>query len=182
MADDYQEIQFALGSGIKEAVVRLQAIHELGQKAKGDFNTVMLYSDTVTMDGAFLAITGKTEKEFDAYLAADAEKTLQRAKEFEEQKPEWEQFYIWKGRAILDEPYWPLWDECVPIRLDDLYRGMELGMLLDLAEILNEGGSMEEAKALFSKQGHSGSSAHLLFSMLNAFVTRGPKLVELLND
>ena len=35
--------------------------------------------------------------------------------------------YISDGHKILDEKYWNDWDKCVPIRVNDIYGGMELG-------------------------------------------------------
>ena len=42
-----------------------------------------------------------------------------------------------KGHEILDEKYRSDWDNVVPIRLDDLYEGMELKACLDIIEELN---------------------------------------------
>ena len=49
------------------------------------------------------------------------------------------------------------WDECVPIRLSDLYEGMELGNCLDIVKTINEK-SFEDAIEVMRNQEHSGFS------------------------
>lgn len=81
--------------------------------------------------------------------------------------------WIKKGHDILDEKYWELWDKCVPIRIKDLYNGMELGCCLDIVQELNAGCSMEEAKKIIDSQDHSGMSFCLVVSMVHDFCDRG---------
>lgn len=82
-----------------------------------------------------------------------------------------------KGREILDESKWELWDEIVPIRLDDLYQGMELECCLAIVKILNEG-TLEEAKKEIQSQGHSGMSFGLVCAMVKEFSPRGEEFVN----
>ena len=62
-------------------------------------------------------------------------------------------------KEILDEKYLELWNKCVPIRLGDLYQGMELGMCLDIIKELNNNCTLDEAKVIIESQGHSGPTA-----------------------
>lgn len=48
---NYKKVDF-LGSRLDEAVVMLQEYNRKGEKVCVEFNGVMLYSDTVTMDSA----------------------------------------------------------------------------------------------------------------------------------
>ena len=66
--------------------------------------------------------------------------------------------WVKKGKQLLSEDKWKLWEEIVPIRLGDLYRGMELGATLEIVEILNNNGTLEEAKNAIENQDHSGMS------------------------
>ena len=77
-----------------------------------------------------------------------------------------------KGREILNEDKWEYWDRIVPIRLNDLYQGIELKCCLDIVEILNNG-TLEDAKLEIEKQGHSGMSFALVCSMVKDFSPRG---------
>ena len=64
MSDEYTEIKVPLGSTVKDAVEKLLTYqHE--SYAKLLFNGVWLYSDTVTLDSAYLEVTGLT---YDEYL------------------------------------------------------------------------------------------------------------------
>jgi hypothetical protein len=83
-----------------------------------------------------------------------------------------------KGRKVLTPDKWELWDKVVPIRLGDLYHGMELGNCLDIVKILNNGGSLNTAKAEINKQGHSGMSFSLVRAMVKEFCERGQEFAE----
>jgi hypothetical protein len=96
----------------------------------------------------------------------------------EEAIPELTKQWIEKGNQILDEKYRETWAECVPIRLDDLYRGMELGNCLEIIEQLNNDKTVEEVKPLIENQGHSGMSFGLVCSMIKSFCDRGDEFVN----
>ena len=50
-----------------------------------------------------------------------------------------------------------MWDKCVPIRLGDLYRGMELGQCLDIIRTVKEK-SIQDGIDVMKNQEHSGMS------------------------
>lgn len=175
---NYKEIYFLAGSTIDEAMRKLAKFKERGELACGEFNTVKLYSDIDDLDSAYVKITGKTKAECD-----DAER--KRHEEYEEEErrhkaaiPELTKEWIEKGNQILDERYREYWAKCVPIRLGDLYRGMELGCCLDIVSKLNEGCAFEEAKQIIDGQGHSGMSFGLVCSMVKSFCDRGSAFVD----
>ena len=103
---------------------------------------------------------------------------LEQKKKHEESVPDLEKEWIEKGNTILDEKYHELWSECVPIRLNDLYQGMELGACLNIVTELNKGCSLDEAKAIIDSQGHSGMSYGLVCSMVKSFCDRGVEFVN----
>ena len=59
-----RRIRFMPGSTVDEAVTELLAYKEQGLVVCGTFNGIELCSDTVTMDGAYLATTGMKQDEF----------------------------------------------------------------------------------------------------------------------
>lgn len=65
MNKDYREIVFPCGCDLSNAVMELLEYKERGELVCGDFNGHMLYSDTVTMDSAYLEIVGVTKAEYD---------------------------------------------------------------------------------------------------------------------
>ncbi len=78
----------------------------------------------------------------------------------------------------MEEKYRELWAKCVPIRLNDLYQGMELSSCLDIVEQLNNGKQLKEVKTLIKNQGHSGMSFGLVCSMVKSFCNRGEEFVN----
>lgn len=147
--EGYREI--TIWSNLEDNVNALLNCNMRGIKAYADFNGHILYSDTVTMDSAFLEVTGMTKAEHEAYLKAQHEEYERKEAEHKAKIPELTAQYIEKGHKIIQEKYWELWDKCVPIRLDDLYHGMELGCCLDLIEILQNEKDIEKAKKVFEE-------------------------------
>ena len=181
MNKNYKEIEFLCGWNIERAVMELLEYKKNGELVCGDFNGHTLYSDTVTVDGAYLEILGKTKAEFDREQEEWREDYRRREEEHKAKIPELSKEWIEKGHKILDEKYWSEWDECVPIRLGDLYHGMELKCCLDIVNPLNNGCSLEEAKKIIESQGHSGMSYRLVRSMVRVFCDRGNEFSEYLN-
>lgn len=171
MKSEYRELH--IWGDLQEAVTILQNYNKKGRKVFIDFNGHKLYSDTVTMDGAFLEVTGKTKKEHDDYLE-EKHREYERAEAGHKAKiPTLIPMYVEKGHKLLKEKYWELWEQCVPIRLNDLYHGWELDCCLDIIKVLQEENDFEKAKELFSNQGHSGMSAGLTASMIGSFCGNG---------
>lgn len=169
---DYKEIEFYFGN-IEDAVKELSTYNQKGEKVFITFNGQKLYSDIDTVDTAFKKITGKTKAEFDKAEKVRNEEYESEKRRHEEAIPELTKQWIEKGNQILDEKYRETWAKCVPIRLSDLYRGMELQMCLDIVLELNNGCSLDEAKTIIEGQGHSGMSFGLVCSMVKSFCDRG---------
>ena len=165
MDNKYTKIDFFPGRNIEECVNELLNYKEKGELVFGIFNGHKLYSDTVTMDNAYKEITGNTKKEFDDYIKKQKQKHIKSI-------PEKSRFWMEKGREILDSSKWEFWDKMVPVRLYDLYQGMELKCCLDIVDILKNG-TLEEAKKEIENQGHSGMSFGLVCSMVKEFSPRG---------
>lgn len=88
--------------------------------------------------------------------------------------------WIEKGKKVLEKKYHNLWEEVVPIRLSDLYGGMELGACLEIVAALNSGSRLDMAKEILDKQGHSGLSYGLVVSMVISFCSRGSEFAKYL--
>ena len=98
--------------------------------------------------------------------------------ELNEKFSELVELWIDRGHAALDEIYWNKWDEIVPIRINDLYKGMELEACLEIIEALNSGCTLEKAKVIIDAQNHSGMSFSLVCRMVYAFCERGEEFVD----
>lgn len=179
MENKYIEIDFYPGRNIEECVNELLKYKDKGELVFGIFNGHKLYSDTVTMDSAYKEITGNTKKEFDDYIKKQNEEYQRQKQEHINSIPEKSKLWMEKGREVLDKSKWEFWDKIVPIRLNDLYQGMELKCCLDIVEILNKG-TLEEAKKEIENQGHSGMSFGLVCSMVKEFSAKGEDFVNYL--
>lgn len=89
------------------------------------------------------------------------------------QKNEWtEQQWLDWGKENLKPEVQELWEEIVPIRLDDLYEGMELAALKEIVEAYNDGKPREEIKEILLNQGHSGMSYGLMCALIYNFIDK----------
>lgn len=70
--------------------------------------------------------------------------------------------------------------KCVPIRLDDLYRGWELDCFKEIFEAYRAGKTKEEIKNIMEDQGHSGMSWGLMCSLIHTFINK--KLANYLHE
>jgi hypothetical protein len=176
---NYKEIEFSPGENLESAVKELDSYKQKNELVCGSFNGHILYSDIDDIDSAFKKITGKTKSEFDEDERKRNEEYKEEKRKHKESIPdltkEWEE----RGKRILDEKYHELWNKCVPIRLNDLYRGFELGACLDIVKQLNLGCELEIAKTIIEDQGHSGMSFSLVCSMVESFCDRGKEFVTL---
>lgn len=177
MDKNYKEIEFMAGESIESAIKELNRYKEKNELVFGTFNGQKLYSDIDDLDSAYKKITGKTKTEFDAEQKAENDRYVEEQKKHKESIPKLTKEWIGKGNGILDEKYRETWAKCVPIRLDDLYQGMELKCCLDIVSELNNGCSLDEAKSIIEKQGHSGMSFGLVCSMVKSFCDRGNEFV-----
>lgn len=175
---NYKEIDLWAGCTIEQAVRILMDYREKSELVSCNFNETMLYSDTITLDSAYEQITGKTKEELDRAEKEWREEYDKKEKEFKETIPVLAEEWIKKGKEILNEDKWGYWEKIVPIRLGDLYHGMELGCCLDIVKILNNNGTLEEAKEEINKQGHSGMSFGLVRAMVRDFCERGEEFAK----
>lgn len=174
---NYRKIEFGFGD-ISSAIEKLKPYKESCELVYGEFNGKRLYSDVDDLDSAYLKITGKTKAEFDEAERIRMDEYEAEKRRHKESIPELTKEWIEKGKSILDEKYHEDWIKCVPIRLGDLYRGMELKCCLDIVKELNSGCDLESAKKIIDEQGHSGMSFGLVCSIVKSFCDRGVEFVN----
>lgn len=178
MKTNYRQIEFSAGLSIESAIKEMEHFKKSGVLVCGLFNGQMLYSDIDDIDSAFKKITGVTKAEFDAERKAENDRYKDEERKHKEAIPDLTKEWGEKGKAILVDKYHEIWEKCVPIRLGDLYRGMELGATLDIVKELNAGCELEQAKKIIEEQGHSGMSFGLVCSMVKSFCDRGAEFVN----
>lgn len=158
---------------LEEAVEQLIEHNVFGQHVYGEFNGHRLESDNISLDKAYKEVVGCTYGEFKEKQMRNHFEYEKREQEHEAAIPKLSEEWIIKGHEILDEKYWDEWDKIVPIRLKDLYHGMELGNCLDIVKSLNYNCDIEEAKKIIYDQDHSGMSFGLVRAMVATFCDRG---------
>ena len=177
MDEERKELICALGCNIEEALEELK-VKQVNSTYKlyCKFNGYELTSD-MSLDDAYKLVTGKTKEELDALEEKRYKKYKREEEEHKAKIPQLTEEYIEKAKGIIRDDKHEFWAKCVPIRLDDLYRGMELQSMLDIAVLLNEE-KYDEAEKVFLDQGHSGMSAGLMFSMISEFCNNGEEFVK----
>ena len=83
------------------------------------------------------------------------------------------EYFMKRGQEIIAPERLGRWEECVDIRLGDLYEGWDLDAALDIIEKLNADCSFAEAKKIIEDQNHSGSSYAITLSIIDTFSERG---------
>lgn len=178
MDEEYEVLHASLGCSVEDAVNLLLRYKSQGKLACMKFNDAMLFSDTVTMDSAYLQITGGTKAEHDAYLRNYFQEMERRKQEHQDNISSLTTYWIGRGKEVLPADKHKQWTEIVPIRLNDLYEGMELGNCIEIVEMLNAGGTLEEVLFAMSEQGHSGMSWGLVASIVREFSPRGEEFYD----
>lgn len=178
-----KEIEFYAGDTIDTAWKKLlRESADCGDTCFGMFNDKEIRS-TDTLDEAYVKVLGKTKAEFDDAVKKEREEYERKKKEHEDNIPNLVPEYCEKARGVILEDQYEFWDKIVPIRLRDLYRGMELDATLDLCKIMRDESvgydeRIRKAYDTFMGQGHSGMSASLVASMLKAFCPDGEDLAD----
>ena len=182
MERKYTEIEIMAGYNIEAAVKELLKYKKHGKLVCADFNGHTLYSDTVTVDSAYLEITGKTKTDYDKEKEQIYQTLIRKQKEHESKIPELTEEWIKRGHKIIDEKYWSEWDKCVSACLRSVYGGMELEACIEIIEPLNNGCDFREAGNIFIKQNHSGASNMRVKEMVKMFCIRGKEFTEFVNQ
>lgn len=178
----YKEIYFQWGQNIDSAVNELLSYKNKNILASGVFNGVRLYSDTVVLDDAYKKITSKNEMEFKNTEKSRLETIKKEKSEHDKRIVELSDYWCNMGREILHQDKWDYWDRIVPIRLNDLYHGMELKCCLDIIDILNTSEDFHKAKIEIENQNHSGMSFSLVCQMVKEFCVVGSQFVQYVNS
>jgi len=173
------ETEFFVGN-LENAVEKLIDARARGLNVYVNFNGKKLYSADVTVDSAYLEVTGQSKKDFDDAVEKrrqeDQVRKEERLAKMEEMKPS---FYE-RGKDFFgdDKEKAELWKKCVDTRINDLYQGMDLESAIEMMDMLRSGKPMKEVKKAFDKQGHSGMSASVTTSIVMSFSDKGQEFAE----
>lgn len=184
-ANGWQELEIPCGMFIKDAAKYLVESKtkgyyaRIGQKWFADFNGKFFYStEELTERGILTAFYGCSPEEYERKEQERHEKMKKEQEEFIQKIPQIICEYIEKGHKILSHEYYHKWDEIVPVRVNDIYRGLELQAALDVIEILNKE-NFEKAKQKFKEQNHSNMSYGITIALIKEFSKYGEKFAKM---
>lgn len=175
------------GGSIDSCLKRLREMASAdGDVLKCEFNGSFILS-TDSDDDAYLRIKGKTKAEFEDMLRKHHEEYEVAEKAHKARIPELTDKYRKEARGLVLDSELEFWDKIVPIRLGDLYHGMELQQVLDCCKIMRNESMvyaerLEKAYDVFMSAGHSGMSAVLTMDMLRRFCPNGNDLADAFRD
>ena len=109
-----KEILIRAGTNLETVVYLLLAYKADGQHVYCDFNGHKLYSDTVTMEKAYLEVCGETKEQFEENQKKASEVTTKRREEIKER----EQGY---KRKVLESNH----GEPVELSMDNIIKGLK---------------------------------------------------------
>ena len=178
----FKEIKLPLGIGLDNAYDIIQN----NAPCKAEFNGEMMYSID-SLDSMYLKATGYSRDEFYNELNLTMKKCSEKYHRFAGTVTGLIEKYRAKARGIIPINELSFWDEFVKVRVTDIYRGMELDCILDLANILNKTDidkreRFKQCKILFDEQEHSGCSGALTLSGLAAVHPLGQELSDFINS
>lgn len=166
------------GGKLEKCVEILIQYRERGESVVFDFNGHPLYSCDVTMDSAYLEVTGRTKAEFDEERRKWREECDKREKreteEAERKKPIW----LARGMKLIYPERIKDWKSYMDRSVKGDYHGIEIDATLEIMQKLEEGASMEEIEKLLKSQNHSGRSFSMVKQLVLYFSKRGPKFYE----
>lgn len=146
------------------------------------FNGHPIYSDNIDVDEIYSRVCAYNASNKQKEIELDYEKA---EKEFQKKIPTLTKKYNALAKGVIADDKLDQWYELVPIRLRDLYHGMELDATLEIIKELNKATDSNthfaEAKNIFDKQDHSGLSGGLICAMLNMFAPNGVEFVKYCN-
>ena len=179
LKSQYAQIEFVAGTSLSECINELSNKNTL---CYGIFNGHPIYSDNLNRDEIFIRICGMTEQDLESRKKQAALDYEKQEKEFKKRIPTMAKKYFALAKGVIAEKKKKKWNQVVPIRLNDLYKGMELDATLDIIKELNKADEnnnhFAEAKEIFESQGHSGMSWGLMCSMLIEFAPNGVEFVK----
>lgn len=86
--------------------------------------------------------------------------------------------YIVRGHKVFKEDKLDAWDKVVPVRVDDLYNGLEVENALQIVEEYERSHDVTECRRIFNEANHSGWSAGLVKAIIYQFYEKWLDIFE----
>jgi len=178
-----KEIELHAGTSIEESLKKIKKeAKNINEICYATFNGVKIYSSD-TLDVAYVKITGKTYSEFNKEIEREREEYKKKEEEHKAKIPTLTEEYRTRARGLVKDSELEYWDKVVPVRLGDLYQGMELEETLNACAVMRDmeipyADRLKKAYNHFMNAGHSGMSAGLVANMIKIFCPDGEDLAD----
>ena len=178
-----KEITLYAGMTIDDAWAKLrEECSACGETCYCSFNGVEIYSNE-SLDDAYKKIWGTTKPEHEKKEKEYLEEIKREEEEHKKNLPSKAEDFKKRARGLVLDEELEYWDKIVPIRLGDLYHGMELEEVLKTCAVmrntkLSYDERLRKAYDMFMDAGHSGMSAGLTSSMIKRFCPDGADVAD----
>ena len=151
--EEYEELKLTVGTDLETAVNKLLELKRQGKKAYCEFSGVTLDSETVTMDGAFLMITGCTKEELELIEKRNAKERILLAAI--DRIPE----QIKKGRNHIYPNHFQDWVRDVSMCAIGPTKGKVIDNVLDIMEAIDSNRTLDEIVNIYKNQTYKTNGA-----------------------
>lgn len=169
------------GYCLKDVVSELLWNKQQGREVYCEFNGVTLTSSDVTLDNAYLAVTGMTYAECQENEKRRIEKWKQEEEEHKKNIPNLKKQYLLDSLYLINPDQIDEWVEVIDARLSDLYKGFDLASAIEIMKALDSNVSIKEAQKIIDRQGHSGMSYGIVRLVVKQFSSRGQEFFDATN-
>lgn len=173
-----EELELYAYDTIDTVVKRLLEAKDEGKHIYCNFNGVKLYSDSVTLDSAYIEIYGFTKEERDERLKKDIEKNKKRMEEDRKHAIENIPNLIEKGTQLIYPFRHEEWAKLVEADANGNYCGLITTSAIRIMTAIEEEKTIEELVEMFKEQGHSGLSASLTRNIIMTYSKNGYPFYE----
>lgn len=143
---EYEELKLDYGTDLENAVYELLSIKNQGKKAFCEFNGVILDSEIVTMDSAFLLLTGRTKEEWT--LISKKREKEKKLLDAIDKIPE----QIKRGRNLIYPNHFNEWAVDVTNGAIGPTNGKVIDNVLDIMEAISAKRPIEAIVAIYENQ------------------------------
>ena len=188
--DDFKEKLLNEGKEEITGFYDIKSFYEIVQRdyfKKNNFNCFAVFNDkififeendNITENDLFIAIVGKTKKQYEDEQTKWINDLIEKEKIWKEKVPSLIPVYIEKGHNVIDEKYWKIYDEYVPVCLNGMYHEYILDSVLEFIEVANNNSSLEEIDNKFYEQGHSGRTYDLTKFLFKEISEKGKEFYK----
>jgi hypothetical protein len=173
-----KQIFLPLNYSLDDVVTVLLALKADGESVYVKFNGHKLYSKNITVNSAYLKVTGHTKtellQEIEMMKKLAERATLEAKKIAIESTPSW----IEKGKQLIYPERHQEWEECVIDSASHDFYGADIESALEIMQAIENGTTVEEAGKMYFDQGHLCGVAPSIAEIIFRFSSKGPEFYE----